>query len=104
MFLSFCFLQSIVLGSQNITVNIRNTSPVLIEFTVGATVVWEITGIINLHNRLKLQCGNATKETYTVLQRVLFLAFLPRENIKSKFNDSGKSVVYAGIEMLVWLA
>lgn len=82
-----------MLGSQNITVNIRNTSPVLVEFTVGARVVWEITGIINVHNRLKLQCRNATKETYTVLQRLLFLPFLPRENIKYKCSDSGKHCV-----------
>lgn len=34
------FLQSTVLCYQNITVNKRNNSPVLIEFTVRARVVW----------------------------------------------------------------
>ena len=32
------YSQSTVLDSQNITVNIRDTSPILMEFTVGASV------------------------------------------------------------------
>lgn len=54
--------------------------------------------MINLHNRsLTYSGGDAAKETYTVLQRVLFLAFLPRENSKYKFSDLGKHFVCAGI-------